>query len=547
MKNMSNFFLPSALFSNNAKIHKVFVRGCSSLKNTKPLSLLVFLLLLSQLHVFAEGSKTASPNAVNICALLSAPDINSGPFLNCAEDNRLKFYITDAANQNLYFGFDWREYANTGSPARCGNMYYRIRRPDGSVIVAPTYWDPTLASAGSIDNHAQALAGPNIAGTVPTGYTPLVFDPDVTGEHWIEIYRSNDGGATADVTITGRATGALFDLSVALNAAPYTQYTGRVYSDRWGFAACDNNFAAQILASAEPVLYSYTNDQCILRIDFEVGFQPIAFNVAVNKYGVNPVGTWDITRKSATNVVAPTLLNGYKIFLNIPDATIFPVSAIPVLPQFRTPAITGCGPYTVHFTISEPGDVKLILDLNGTPGYQAASADVLLEAYDLLAGNNSIAWNGLNGLGAPVASGTSCNLGLTFYKGRFNLPLQDAELNKNGIRISLIAPILVPNARMFWDDSQVTNVGGVCNAAAHNNNNVTGAGINNSIIGTLSPAHAWSGDGNLSQTIPAPAVGTNETDGLQCSDFGNVRTLNTWGWASATTEKRLSFKWGGPA
>ena len=52
----------------------------------------------------------------------------------------------------------------------------------------------------------------------------------------------------------------------------------------------------------------------------------------------------------------------------------------------------------------------------------------------------------------------------------------------------------------------------------------------------------WSGNGNFGQTIPAPNVGGNDTDAVQCNDFGNVRTINTWGWGitSSTTSIAVS-------
>jgi hypothetical protein len=140
-------------------------------------------------------------------------------------------------------------------------------------------------------------------------------------------------------------------------------------------------------------------------------------------------------------------------------------------------------------------------------------------------------WNGLNGLGAPVPSGTQFKLVLTYYKGRFNVPLYDAEINKNGLIFTTIAPIFNPNIRVFWDDSGLTNVGASCSASGDNQNNVTGSGLENIYNGAISPCHAWSGNGNLGQTIPAPAVGNNESANLQCDDYGNVRTINTYGWA----------------
>ncbi|WP_298302474.1 hypothetical protein, partial [Flavobacterium sp.] len=507
----------------------------------KNLLLVLFFALLS-LNVFAEGTPTASPNAANITALLSAPDLNSGPYFNAPEDNRVKFTITNNATQNLYFGFDWRQYA-AGSPPRLTDIYWRIRRSsDLAVVVGPTLWNSALGSAGSIDTHAQALAGPNIAGSVPTGYNPIIFDPTQDGEYFIEIYRSSDLGVTARTTAADRAVGALFDLTVANNFAPYTRFNGRVNSDKWGFVAVSATYGNLVTASAEPVLFGYTNDQTIVRLDFETGFQPIAFNVALNSYGTTNVGSWLTTRRSRNDAVAPGLTNGYRVFLNVPDATLYPVGAIPTNPTFLSPAVTGCGPYLINYNVAEPGDVKLLLDLNGVPGFQNATADRILEALDVLAGNNTISWDGLNGLGIAVPSGTNLNLALTFLKGRFNLPLYDAELNRNGLRIGITAPIPIANAQMFWDDSQIVAIPGTCDAsAAAGALNITGPGINNSITGTTSPAHAWSGNGNPAQNIPAPAVGTNETDGFQCTDFGNVRTINTWGWGYTSAATNLNI------
>lgn len=164
--------------------------------------ILSFLTILFTTSVFAEGTPTLSPNPANITAVLSAPDLQSGSYYNCGEDNRIYFNIGNSSSENLYFGFDWRGYS-VGAPARLSNLYYRIKNPSGTVVQSGL-WNNTLGSAGSIDNHAKALIGPNIGG-VTTGYAPLVFDPTTTGEHWIEFYRSNDGGVTPLLTTSDRA------------------------------------------------------------------------------------------------------------------------------------------------------------------------------------------------------------------------------------------------------------------------------------------------------------------------------------------------------
>ena len=516
--------------------------------------ILTFSVLLFSLNSFAEGTPTVSPNSTNITALGMLPDIGSGSNLGSADDNRIYFEINDNATENLYFGFDWRTY-NAGSPARANNVYYKIYSPTG-VVLLTALWNSTAGTPGSIDSYARAITGPNIGG-VTTGYAPLTFDPsaaDGNGAYWIEFYRSTDAGVTQDVSgTTGRAVAPYFDLTVALNSGAFTKRNGRVRSDKWSFVAVDPRAATFsgiiTTASAEPILYSYTTDQTLIKIDFEAGFQPIAFIVAVNSYGVTPTGGFAVTRKSVYSATAPSLANGYHVFLNIPDVANYPIAPVPSNPIFVSPVVTGCGPYAVNFNNSVPGDVRLLLDLNGTTGFQAGTSDRILEAFDLVAGNNIINWDGKDGLGVDVASGANFNLSITFSKGRFNLPLYDAELNKNGVKVAIEAPIAIANAQMYWDDTAITNipanpVATDCDAAADNQNNVTGTGIFNGFAGSLSPSHAWNGNGNPTNAIPAPAVAGNDIDALQCNDYGNVRIINTWGWGYTSASTNLSLVFG---
>ncbi|WP_298140510.1 Ig-like domain-containing protein, partial [Flavobacterium sp.] len=522
----------------------------SKINSFKTLFVLFFALL--SLNVFAEGTPTLSPNAANITGLLSAPDITSGPYVGAPDDNRVKFYINNNATENFYFGFDARGYINTAPSPRLGAnvVFYRIYSSAApTVVVQQGVWNPAVGSVGTIDGHAAALVGPNIGG-VTTGYNPFVFNPTADGEYFISVYRSSTAdGNTPITTAAGRVFLGLFDFTVANNSGAFTKHNGRVYSDKWSFAAADAALVVDVNATASPTFHAYTDDQTIVKIEFNAGFKPIAFNVAVNKYGVTP-GVWTTTRRSVYSASTPALSNGYKVFINVPDPVVFPVSGVPVNPTFLTPSVTGCGPYTIHYNVSEPGDVKLLLNLDGVAGYQSPGADRLLEDLDVLAGNNDISWDGLNGLGVAVAPGTNINLALTFQKGRFNLPLYDAEINKNGFDVSLVSPVSVPNAVMFWDDSTLTTLPAAavatdCDNTAENANNITTGGINNSLVGTVSPARAWSGDGNPTQAVVAPSVPAtapnNETTGFQCDDFGNVRILNTWGWGYASNATNLNI------
>jgi hypothetical protein len=58
--------------------------------------------LLVSTFSFAEGTPTLSPNAARITSVLSAPDLLSGSYFNCPEDNRIYFNIANASTERLY-------------------------------------------------------------------------------------------------------------------------------------------------------------------------------------------------------------------------------------------------------------------------------------------------------------------------------------------------------------------------------------------------------------------------------------------------------------
>lgn len=491
------------------------------MKNLLRTALLLPALLFSFFTVIrAEGTKEVMPNSANGVALSVAPGVSAGPYRAAAAQNRIRFYITNATTENFYFGY--RAYDRSTTPVEI-QIYYRIVNAAGTQIVAPTLLNTTAGTAGRINTYAQAVAGPNIGGLNPSGYSPRTFDPAANGEYFIEFYESTDAGATATAA---EFLLVYFDFTVA--TATNVKYPGRVYCQAWNFITyIPATFVGDLTKPMEGDFYGYTLDSTIARIDLNAGFKPFRFTLYLNKNGVANTGVWDNDRKSVTTgATAPTLTGGFNVFLNTPDATLFPNSAAPASPVLNK--VYGCpGGYFIPYKISMPGDVAILLDLNGTAGYQAGTADRYLFAYDVTVGNQVMNWNGLNGLGASVAAGTSLNVTIFLRRGRTNMPMYDAEQNQNGLTVTGVAP-LASNPKIYWDDASLTNSGTVCDAA-NANNNTTGVGINNSIVGALSPAHAWDGPGaNL--TVPAPTGSGGSATANLCDDYGNVRTLNTWFW-----------------
>ncbi|MEZ5047733.1 MAG: hypothetical protein R2831_12165, partial [Chitinophagaceae bacterium] len=515
----------------------------------KRIYILLLFLSLTLLSVlpklgFAEGSSTANPNSSVVTALSILPNQNRGSYLGCNTDSRIRIRIVDNATENIYYGFDWRAYSSTvvTTPAPAiTNMYMRIFDPNGTQVAQINL---PSSGAGYISGYSDANIGANIAGSAPGGYSPLSYNPSMNGDYWVEFYQSTDGGNTmlSGAAPTGWCFSPYWDIQVATAAG--IRHNGRVFCRNWSFNAMHPTlFYTSFDQDAAPEIYAWSTDSNIVKINFTSEFKPIAFNVAVTEYGIVNTGNFANDRKSVNSLLAPSLLNGYNLFVNVPDTTQFPPALPTPAPKLEEPIIVGCSsPFQIRYTTYGAGDVRLLLDLNGVTGYQANSSDRILEAFDVQPGLNTMTWDGLNGLGAPVPSGSTFQMSLSYYKGRFNIPIYDAEINKNGFDIETIAPVADPNIKLYWDDSNLPNVGTFCDATATGAlNNTTGSGLDNTFVGTISPCHAWSGDGNVNQIIPAPAVGTNETTNLQCDDFGNVRVINTFGWGTTVFDSATVY------
>ncbi len=493
------------------------------------LSLLMCSIFASQ-TLQAEGTRQVMPNNTNGTALHVYPDFESGTYPNAADENKVKITILDNAIENIYFGLNPR----TRSPALGvpTDIFYRIIDPTGTVVVGITPM-PT-AGAGFIPNYAQAVAGPNIGGATPGGYVPILFDPLLNGDYVIELYRSSNAAGTAvDLTADGEIFFPFFDFTVA--ETNNTQYEGRLNCQRWSFITydpLDANYTPGIGSSFEGDYYAYTADSSILRVNFETGFRPFGYTLAMNKYGVNNTGNFAIDRISQyTGQGSPSFLGGYRVFLSSPDINAFTpsvASGAPVIPS----EVYGCpGDYLIPFFTPNSGDVAILLDLNGVTGYQAGTEDIVLEEFDVPVGNNVIRWDGLDGLGNPVLGNVAIAITATLFRGRTNVPMHDAELNINGLSVTSISPSLGARV-LYWDDSQLASVG-VCDATVANiqNSNVTGTGVAtiNLLEGQLGPTHSWNGTANFTSPSPAGAGGSGTA--TLCDDFGNARAINTWFYA----------------
>lgn len=509
--------------------------------------LLIVVSLFFFQQIFADGTKEVSPGnnngtaSANGTAYLINPDGASGSYPGSNTTTKLKVTITNSSTERIYSGFMARTFDNTNTTL-VTNAYMKITSPSNVVDIRLI---PAATGTGFIDNYARAWNGPNIGGSMPSGYTPFVYTPAAVGEYTIELYRSNDGGVTAITTgAESQITFPLFDVTVATGTGgTANKVLGRLWSRNWSFITTNlsstvapNAYPNVLAASFDGSFYVHTTDGFKSQVIFRPNFRPFGFQLVMNYVGVANTGNFANDSKSrngtftGTNTISyPVIPDGYQVFLTSPDQVAFPNgnTGNPAI----TGAIYGCAPtYYIPYYIDKKGDVAITLDLDGVPGYQSTGADRILQAYDVSVGNNIMAWDGKDNLGNSVPASFSVSVSVLLLQGRVNVPMIDAELNTNGFSATAIFPNL-GNRPMFWDDSGPTGNGlATFGSAGNSNSNLTTGGVKtlNLKSGIVGPTHAWDGS---TPTLATPATLTagqgSNTPALE-DDFGNARIINTW-------------------
>ncbi len=434
---------------------------------------LIFILILSWVYsdTKAEGTAQLRPSSSDF-GNVQVNDVNRPFALESNTDSLHRLYIhIKNTTEKIYFGFQPKDKT-------AGHGTFRIKNSAGTVVYNRTNV-PVSAGAGYINSYDEAVAGPKIGGLPTGGYNPLSLTPTTTGDYYIEFTTTRSDAYHFD----------LFDITV-VNASNQP-IKGRVWSYAWDLNTQGQNNVFN------GTMYVYTGDRYITSVYFN-GIRPYGFVVSCNSKGTQNTGNEFNDRKSVSgNHTYPE----YKVFLNIPDTSVYVPATIPTMIEdlkvIGSP-ITGSS-VKFYLNMNKGGSTELFLDLDGIAGYQAGNLDVVLVK-SIKAGGDTIVWDGKDAQGNYVAQAVTVGVTSRFATGVTHLPIYDAEFHPNGFIVNRITPNS-SRASVYWDD---TKFGGTVN--------FTGASGNN--------------DGH---NFP------DTTDG-----YGNVRTINTW-WNGYENDDLKSF------
>ncbi|MEL6559411.1 MAG: T9SS type A sorting domain-containing protein [Bacteroidota bacterium] len=508
-------------------------------------TLIVLILMLCHSHfIVGEGTKNLAPNGTGtdtgtnqrIAYLVhdepDAPDGVGGDFLNpnASPDERLYVHIKDG--ETLYLGLRRIEniFGNTNQ-----DLTIIIRENDGTLAAFFTLTDddtsPTSSTfntpqAGVIESFAEVLAGPQ-AVVGASGYNALSFTNSGLGDQdfYIETIQIDGGSTNPADNIEVASWYDLWDFSVYDGTS---EKPGRLFSKKWSFTSgAETNRLSeefQVFVRVPSVVGGVSSGSYIKEVNLG-GLEPFSMNLTASATGADIASAADIdadgdvdfidARKSQAGDIGGV---DYDIFINNPDIEIYPTTTLPTVSIsnayfYCNDSGTG-GEGIISFTSNQTGLIALFLNLNGEPGFQSGTEDIIIEQeIDATSGFGvaSVRWDGLNGLGATVPSGTNIEITGRFSAGPLHIPIYDAERNRVGLNITDVRPETSLDL-IYWNDATIADL-----------DSETPPSTTTQLTGTNDGLHIWNDD-----------TGGDETN----DDGGNLILVNTWsfGFIQSNTE-----------
>ena len=458
------------------------------------------ILLLFSRFLYAEGSKNLTPafvgaaNAANTWVGYLEHDFDndpvlygfdSGAFLGIEASDDEKVYIHVRNGETLYFGL-----RRILAVLQAGGDYQDLHillfdnsntevgrwTIEGSGQAAFTPGQGVIYDVVPGDAYSRVLAGPQqIVGV--NGYDALEYTNNTGSDQDFYVAFVQNDNTADDPDIDVRSWYDLWDFSVFDGQE---EKPGRLFCKRWNFSTGASNAWLSTefqLYARIPSTVGGANGNYVKGIDLS-GSEPFSVAVYANSQGSTTGADFTEQRQSQN---AETALLEYDIFINNPDIDIYPTTPLPTINI--TDAYFNCsgsgGSAVINFNTNQIGQVGIILDLNGENGYQSGTTDVIIEDELTSVGSFAILWDGLDGLGATVASGTQINISGRFTAAPLHVPLWDVEENTAGIRMIDVRPATSFDL-IYWDDSGLAPA----NGSAPNDIELTGSDVN---------THTWGG------------------------------------------------------
>jgi conserved repeat domain len=506
--------------------------------------LLLGILFLLPFCLQAEGSKNLFPSGGttgnnNDAYRAELTSTTVSPDNYCGIINTGKHFVYAKNGETIYIG----------SSALGRNGSVKVTDPTGAVT---TY----ISSTGAITTRAQELAGPKPLNM--SGYTPITLsvNSSTQGVWTVEFLSSysmadlNDAN-NAQHNLTANANWSsgnqpkpwpcivAWDITVANGT---TAIPGRVYINVFtgSLGGHDNGFYGKFYSLTPDGFQYCINNNGLAPFVFAFfsnnrGLEDYASGLAVFKSAANAdISNYPLHSTTTYKFKDPTTADDAvnvtnKLFYNTP-ATDMPSSAAIYQggattttwlynaaiaatvtnlsltgkegqPFFSTGGLAGG---LVNFTASSACRYKVNIDVNNNGSYTDA-VDVTLTG-EAASGSNSIVWDGKDGTGVAVPSGTKLTAKATLYSGEVHFPLSDAENNPYG---TILQRLSDNDYTIYWNDTSLPG---------------TGTDMSISGISSASGAHKWS------TSAASGLATTNNTT----TDFGDVNIIDTWAYTTTS-------------
>ena len=458
---------------------------------------------------FSEGTKELMPIETVPTRILLDPSTGRDPFALYSTyltkpDYRLYIHIENPSTERIYFGLGQQRTTNNNTTTET-HITWRIHQPNSPFTVECTGQTPihntlpTTPDVGYISTYQEAVNGPNVINAA--GYNPILCTP--TGG-------AGDYFLTLDATAI--RTFDFFDITVVdISGATPVAIPGRVFSKCWQIRNPQNGPSWYTFSGN---MYIYSADGIVTKLNPNA-FEGRDFSFSCNSSGCYPIDAFHNAQQARQSQPGPNPHNypEFKVFLNNPDQYVYPDGIIGHLVDGSVTTQTFCNTGTVNFNfqtlpVNAVGTVEIDLLLSTLV---PPLTNRILITNNVPGGFYSIIWDGLDGTGVQVPSGSTFPFTLRYTNGLTNMPLWDVENNVNGFIVNLVRPVQVPalaDPAFYWDDILVS-----------------GTQLTTAPGCTTPPStscHAWSGD------------------------WGDTKTINTWWYlvSNSTANIALTYKKG---